>query len=146
MDLVPAPAVRLMKRRVLSRPGVNSSRFPIHRCSLFITAIILERDRRGEREGKRRDQRHDEQDFYLIFHQLFVRGSVNSVLKGETNIRCTALCSGPFMAFAVKLWLTSGRLPVVGSTKNDSHEEVSANRKSLSYNSVLRNYSQMSVT
>ena len=24
MDLVPAPAVRLMKRRVLSRPGVNS--------------------------------------------------------------------------------------------------------------------------
>ena len=23
MDLVPAPAVRLMKRRVLSRPGVN---------------------------------------------------------------------------------------------------------------------------
>ena len=24
LDLVPAPAVRLMKRRVLSRPGVNS--------------------------------------------------------------------------------------------------------------------------
>ena len=51
LDLVPAPAVRLMKRRVLSRPGVNSlitsSSFP---KSLKLVLIM------NEKMSKRRIQ------------------------------------------------------------------------------------------
>ena len=41
MHLVPAPAVRLMKRRVLSRPGVNSLVHPRLDTSLFSFSLLF---------------------------------------------------------------------------------------------------------
>jgi hypothetical protein len=44
MDLVPALAVRLMKRRVLSRPGVYSllpRSYPPGLCSSFLNESLL---------------------------------------------------------------------------------------------------------
>ena len=42
MDLVPAPAVRLMKRRVLSRPGVNSLKNKSHNAfNIFLFRLLF---------------------------------------------------------------------------------------------------------
>ena len=42
MNLVPAPAVRLMKRRVLSRPGLNSPLALVWMHRLFIPQVTID--------------------------------------------------------------------------------------------------------
>ena len=42
MNLVPAPAVRLMKRRVLSRPGLNSPLALVWIHRLFIPQVTID--------------------------------------------------------------------------------------------------------
>merc|ERR1711920_518515 len=42
MDLVPAPAVRLMKRRVMGRPGVNSLKNKSHNAfNIFLFRLLF---------------------------------------------------------------------------------------------------------
>ena len=47
MHLVPAPAVRLMKRRVLSRPGVNSLM-----VLLFLARARVEKEKEKKEEDE----------------------------------------------------------------------------------------------
>ena len=80
MHLVPAPAVRLMKRRVLSRPGINSL---VHERELLIPfwdfIILLTASRKEDKESVER-----EREQWSVFREMFMK-SFGSVCKVKTQ-------------------------------------------------------------
>ena len=64
MHLVPAPAVRLMKRRVLSRPGVNS----------LMVLIFRAREKEKKREGEDDSRLEKEKNHMAAVRNGFKRG------------------------------------------------------------------------
>ena len=85
MHLVPAPAVKLMKRRVLSRPGVDSVSVVLPQPLVVHSSLLFSRARlEGEKEEKKKDKtawrrEHLEADSVFALPGLF--SNVEAVLS-----------------------------------------------------------------